>query len=64
MAEEKAKFDQAEYIKEYRRQYVTRVSVILNKKHDQDIIEHLETVPSKSEYIKGLIRDDIDSHKE
>ena len=53
------KFDQLEYIKQYAKENRTTVSVILSKKYDQDIIEHLETKPSKSGYIKGLIRADI-----
>ncbi len=52
-------FDQAEYIKQYRKENVTRVSVILSRIHDQDIIKHLEPMESKSGYIKDLIRADI-----
>lgn len=33
--------------------------MVLNKRTDADIIEHLETKHSKSEYIKRLIRKDI-----
>lgn len=56
---DKKPFNQIEYVKEYQKQYRTRVSVILNRKYDADIIEHLETKPSKSEYIKHLIREDM-----
>lgn len=61
MAEKKSRFDQAEYIRSYVKDHVTRVSVVLNKQHDSDIIEHLSKVQSKSAYIKKLIRNDIKS---
>lgn len=53
------KFDQLEYIKQYHRDNHTRVSVVLSKKYDNDIIEKLDQQESKSKYIKGLIRADI-----
>lgn len=55
----KEPFDQAAYTKEYAKENYTRVSVVLNKRHDSDIINHLDTKPSKSDYIKQLIREDI-----
>lgn len=36
-----------------------RDSVVLSKKYDQDIIEHLEPMESKSGYIKELIQADM-----
>lgn len=30
---------------------------------DQDIIDHLETIPKKAEYIRRLIREDIGRSK-
>lgn len=59
MKEEKKSFNQAEYITKYHRENHTRVSVILSKKYDQDIIEALQDKPSKSDYIKKLIREDL-----
>ena len=58
MAEKKSRFDQAEYIREYQKENFTRVSVVLSKKYDQDIIDHLSD-KNKSQYIKELIRKDI-----
>lgn len=46
-------------MKEYSKRFYTRVSVVLHKIHDRDIIEYLETMKSKSDYIKRLIREDI-----
>ena len=60
MAKEKSQqFDQAEYIREYTKENITRVSVVLSKKYDQDIIDRLSKQTRKSEYIKRLIRKDI-----
>lgn len=64
MAEEKAKFDQDAYIRGYQKENYTRVSVVLSRKYDSDIIEHLDKVEastSKSSYIKQLIRKDMKS---
>lgn len=63
MGEKKARFDQAAYIRQYVRQNITRVSVILSRKHDQDLIQHLEKKENKSDYIKQLIRRDISEGK-
>ncbi len=46
----------------YRKKYSKtqkKVQLELNKDKDSDIIEKLETVPSKQGYIKNLIRSDI-----
>ena len=58
VAEKKSQFDQAEYIREYHKENFTRVSVVLSKKYDRDIIDHLSG-KNKSQYIKALIRKDI-----
>ena len=52
-------FDQLEYIKQYHKENHVRVSVMLSKKYDADIIAHLDKQESKSGYIKELIRADI-----
>ena len=54
-------FDQAQYNKQYAKDNFTRVSVVLSRKYDQDLIEHLEKQKSKSEYIKGLIREKLNN---
>ena len=35
------------------------LQIRLNLKTDADILEHLETVPSKMGYVKALIREDM-----
>ena len=56
----KKEFNKAEYDTKYHRENHTRVSVVLSKKYDQDIIEALQDKPSKSNYIKQLIREDLE----
>lgn len=44
--------------KKYRSNYYN-IQIALNKKHDSDVIEHLDRIKNKRAYILGLIRDDI-----
>lgn len=46
-------------IRKYNKQKTTCVLIRLNLSIDTDIIEKLNSVPSKMGYIKKLIRDDI-----
>lgn len=46
-------------ISKYNKQKTTCVLIRLNLSIDADIIEKLNSVPSKMGYIKKLIRDDI-----
>lgn len=48
--------DQIKYAKEN----IWRIPFGVNRKTEQDIVSHLETIENKSGYIKNLIRDDID----
>ena len=57
MTEEYKKRKQA-YIVKYQKENYTNVSFKLRTVEDKDIIEILNTVPNKSEYIKKLIRAD------
>ena len=59
ISETKAKISRSAYQANYRRKELKTVTVILNRYHDADIIAKLETVKSKSGYIKRLIRSDI-----
>ena len=43
----------------YQKAHTIQLNLRLSKKYDQDIIEHLQTVPANATYIKQLIRDDI-----
>lgn len=46
-------------MQEYNKENTTRMTFRLNNKTDSDIIEKLESVPSRLGYIKELIRKDI-----
>jgi hypothetical protein len=52
------------YIKEYGKLHSRQVYVQLNKEKDKDVLEFLETQPSKANYIRQLIRQDIQRRKE
>lgn len=45
-----------EYIKRYQRKTYVNISFKVRIDEDHDIIEKLNSVPNKSEYIKDLIR--------
>lgn len=57
---EKPIFDKFAYDKEYTKKNVVRFSVLLNRKYDSDMIDHIQKQKSKSEYFKKLIRQDMD----
>ena len=57
---EKPKFDKDAYDKQYHKDYLSKISVYLHRDHDIDIIEFLKEKKSKSDYIKKLIRKDMD----
>lgn len=39
-----------------------RFEIALDSVRDKDLIEHLNSVPNKSEYVRELIREDIDAY--
>ena len=45
------------YIAKYQREFYSTYSFKIRTKEDRDIIEILDSVPNKSEFIKKLIRD-------
>ncbi len=59
MADKKSRFDQNAYIRNYQKENHYRLSVVFSKKYDSDLIDHLKTKQSKSEYVKKLIRSDM-----
>ena len=38
-----------------------RFEIALDSKRDKEIIAYLDTLPNKSEYIRRLVREDIDA---
>lgn len=45
----------------YNQTNTTRIPINLNNVTDQDILDHLATVPNRQGYIKSLIRKDMES---
>ena len=51
------------YVAQYDRANRVAVSVQLNRTHDADILDHLDTIEEpRAAYIKRLIREDIAAH--
>ena len=49
-----------EYQKRYVKDHYTNFTIVMNKEKDKDLIAHLQAKENKSEYIKELIRRDMD----
>ena len=47
------------YISEYNKKEYMNMSLSISKTRERDIIEKLNSQPSRASYIKGLIREDI-----
>lgn len=45
--------------KKWRKENLKRYILDFNKVKDKDVLDHLEKMPSKREYILGLIRKDM-----
>ena len=57
--ETKAYKNKVAYNQKYNMNNCKQITLMLNKKTDIDVIEHLEKQPNKSMYIKNLIRNDM-----
>lgn len=44
---------------EYMKKHTKRFVINMHLEKDRDILDHLESVGNKSEYVKGLIREDM-----
>lgn len=47
------------YTIKYQKEHYKNLGIRLNNETDSDIIEYLETVGNKAEYVKQLIRQDM-----
>lgn len=59
MPKKKATIKQKAYIMDYQKENVKQIKFTLNKIHDLDIIDYLDTIPNKNGYLKDLIRQDM-----
>lgn len=62
MADKKEPFNQRQYEREYHREMYYRVTMFLSRKYDKDVISHLQSQKSKSDYLKKLVRADMHKH--
>lgn len=53
------KFDQNKYGQEYHAKYYTARNLKFKKDEDADVLAKLDSVPSKTDYVRQLIRADI-----
>lgn len=51
---------QSEALKRYRKRTVKHCGFDLNRNTDADLIAHLEEQPNRAEYLKRLIREDME----
>lgn len=56
MATEEYKARKMAYVKRYQRENYTNISFKVRTKEDKDILDILNSVPNKSEFLKALIR--------
>ena len=61
----RSKEDKSKYDQEYQKSHMKRVSVWFNLEKDKELINWFESrEESVSAYIKSLIRQDIENHKQ
>ena len=52
-----------EYQKRYVKTHYTNFTIVMKKGEDRKLIEHLKAKENKSEYIKELVRRDLENAK-
>jgi len=57
------KFNFVEYKREYNKRNYTDFKMHMNKVKDKDVIDYLDTVPNKKEFIVNLIRKHMEENK-
>ena len=58
------KFDKLEYNKVYNKQHTKMICIYLRIEQDSDIIEEISSAPNKTDYIRNLVRADIERKKQ
>lgn len=59
---EEGKQKKLEYILKYQRKNYVSVTLKYRLKEDKDVLDYLDSLPNRSEYIKKLIADDMKRH--
>ena len=60
---EETRKKKSQYISKWMSQNTMAVQIRINRNKEQDLLEYMSTIENKSEYIKGLIRKDMESKK-
>ena len=63
MPNETKVFDKSKYDLDYKNRNLKQFTFTLNKKYDADIIEFLDILPNKTQFVKELIRKEIKKRK-
>lgn len=63
MTEKKKMFNKAEYDLQYEREHCYKFGGKFYEKSDHDVIEKLKSVPNRTDYIRQLVRKDIEKEK-
>lgn len=58
---EDAKKKQREYNYKYKKENCVQIAIRFSKLYEQDVLDKLDSVPNKRQYILNLIRKDIES---
>lgn len=59
MKDEEQKKKQSQYISKWMSKNTFAVQIRINRNTEPDLVEFMETVPNKNEFIKGLIRKEM-----
>ncbi len=60
---EETRKKKSQYISKWMSQNTMAVQIRINRNKEQDLLEYMSTIENKSEYIKSLIRRDMESKK-
>lgn len=58
------KFDKQKYDNKFHEEHYSRQYIRFNNEKDADVIEKLNSVPNKADYIRQLVRKDIANEKQ
>lgn len=47
------------FIRDYNKKNIKKIYLMVNVNTERDLLEHLEKMPKRATYIKGLIRQDM-----
>ena len=64
MSGEKKKFNRAEYDLNFNKKNCTKFSLKFNNVNDKEIIEKLQSIGNKNDYIRQLVLADIEKNKQ